>query len=163
MERPTSLGAEDRGALVELAHRYAARVDDRDPAGAAALFTVDGVLARAEPPRHLGPVHEDVGPAAIEAALGALREVPQTVHEVVGTVLDPDPDFPDVVHGRIACVAHHLLRGEQGTTDLVWHLRYLDTYRRTPGGWRIQRRELHIDFIETRPVRRTRTDPQEDR
>lgn len=157
-----SLRTEDRLALLDLVHRYAALVDDRDPAGAAALFTDDGVLARADPPRQLGPVHEEVGPTAIEAALGALRDVPLTVHEVVGTVLDPGPD-PDIARGRVACAAHHLLPGERGSTDLVWHLRYLDTYRRTPAGWRIQRRELHIDLIETRPVRRARTDPQEDR
>jgi hypothetical protein len=37
----------------------------------------------------------------------------------------------------------------------VWHLRYTDTYRLTDA-WRITRRELQIDSIETRPVRRWR-------
>jgi hypothetical protein len=34
----------------------------------------------------------------------------------------------------------------------VWYIRYLDDYRRTPGGWRIVRRELHLQWVEERPV-----------
>jgi hypothetical protein len=39
---------------------------------------------------------------------------------------------------------------------VVWHLRYDDEYALTDSGWRISRRALTINAIETRPVRRLR-------
>lgn len=71
----------------------------------------------------------------------------RTFHAIVGEVYDGD-------RGRIACVAHHVL---DETTDLVWHLRYLDTYE----GGLIARRELHLDLIEVRPLKRVRRSPPE--
>ncbi len=134
----------DRLALTDLVHRYAAYVDDRQFALAAALFTDDGVLVVPDPPDCLDPVITHPRDS-IEAALGA---VPATFHAVVGIVLSDEPP-----RGRIACVAHHLLRPD---LDLVWHLRYLDSYAQVDGSWRIARRELHLDLIETRPVKRSR-------
>jgi hypothetical protein len=130
--------------LHELVHRYAAHVDDRLPV--APLFTEDGVLVLPDPPDVLDPVHPHVGHAAIAEALGSLRGIPRTFHAIVGEVYDGP-------RGRIACVAHHVLDAE---TDLVWHLRYLDNYRLTAEGWRIARRELHLDLIETRHLKRAR-------
>lgn len=132
--------------LMDLVHRYAARVDDRDAAGVAALFTADGVLASPRPPRDLDPVHEAVGPSAIETAMGQLSAMAVTQHAVVGVVLDAeDAD----VSGRVACIAHHVL---PDGTGLVWHLTYRDRYRRTDAGWRFARRDLHVDVVERRPV-----------
>ncbi|WP_272930264.1 hypothetical protein [Mycobacterium intracellulare] len=37
---------------------------------------------------------------------------------------------------------------------MVWHLRYDDAYELTAAGWRIARRALTINALETRPVRR---------
>jgi ketosteroid isomerase-like protein len=128
----------------DLAHRYAAAVDDRDFDAVARLFTPDAVLAVPRPPRHLDPVTGHVGPAGVLEAMAALAAVPRTFHEVVGQVYDG-------TRGRIACVAHHLLPGEP-VTDLVWHLRYLDDYVQTPEGWRFARREVYVDLVETRPV-----------
>ena len=39
---------------------------------------------------------------------------------------------------------------------MVWHLRYDDEYRLTDAGWRIGRRALTVNAIETRPARRLR-------
>ena len=136
-----------RGSFSDLVHRYAARVDDRDFAGAASLFTEDGVLIRPDPPDVLDPVHELVGRTAIEQGLRALDTVPLTIHAIVGEVYDE-------TSGRIVCVAHHLINP---TTDLVWHLRYRDDYREVEGQWLIARRALSIDLIETRTVKRSRS------
>ncbi|EUA35393.1 hypothetical protein I552_6195 [Mycobacterium xenopi 3993] len=46
-------------------------------------------------------------------------------------------------------------RGDQ-LVDVVWHVRYDDDYQRTDAGWRICRRVLTINAIETRPLRRLR-------
>jgi hypothetical protein len=129
----------------DLAHRYAAAVDDRDFAAVAELFAADGVLVTARPPQSLDPVDEHVGPAGVLVAMRALADVPRTFHAVVGQVYDG-------TRGRIACVAHHVLERDGVITDHVWHLRYLDDYVETPDGWRFARREVHVDLVESRKV-----------
>lgn len=134
----------------ELAHRYAAAVDDRDFAAVAALFALDGVLALPRPPKHLDPIIEHVGPAGVLDGLKALEGVPRTFHALVGEVYDG-------TRGRIACIAHHLLERDGMITDYVWHLRYLDDYVETAQGWRFARRDVHVDIVESRVVDRART------
>ena len=59
--------------------------------------------------------------------------------------------------GVVNGVAHHLLAAERlddGGTDVIWRLRYVDDYVHTEGGWRIARRVLHLRGIEQRPVAR---------
>jgi hypothetical protein len=46
------------------------------------------------------------------------------------------------------CFAHHLT----GADDHVMAIRYHDTFRRTPEGWRIVERHLHEDWTEARAV-----------
>jgi hypothetical protein len=127
--------------LSQLVHRYAARVDDG--LGVGELFTPEGVLVVPDPPDVLDPVVEHVGRDAIQAATTGL---PRTFHAIVGEVYDGD-------RGRIACVAHHVIGP---TTDLVWHLRYADTYAQVDGRWLIARRELSLDLVETRVLKRAR-------
>jgi hypothetical protein len=145
-----TLPAAERLDLTDLVHRYAARVDDRDPAGVAALFTHDGVLASPRPPRDLDPVDEATGAVEIAAALQQLSGTAVTQHAVVGLVLDAeDAEDAGGASGRVACIAHHVL---PDGTDLVWHLTYRDRYRRTAAGWRFVRRALHVDVVERRHV-----------
>lgn len=144
------LTTDDRVALADLVHRYAACVDARDLETATALFTDDGVLSTPDPPEHLGPVQDHAGHGAIREALAIVTSVDRTFHEVVGVVLGEDGED---ARGNVACVAHHLVAGDEGTTDHVWHLRYDDTYRRTTEGWRLARRALHVAFLEARKVR----------
>jgi ketosteroid isomerase-like protein len=133
----------------DLAHRYAAAVDDRDFTAVAALFAPDGVLAVPKPPRHLDPVVEHVGPDGVLEAMAALATVPRTFHAVVGQVYDG-------TRGRIACVAHHLVPVGDGVIDHVWHVRYLDDYVETPDGWLFARRGVHVDVVESRAVEAAR-------
>jgi hypothetical protein len=132
-------------ALSQLVHSYAARIDDRQPV--VQLFTEDAVLVAPDPPEVLDPVVEHIGRDAIAAATGSL---PPTFHAIVGEVYDVDGTRAT---GRVACVAHHVV---DERTDLVWHLRYADTYRQVDGSWLFARRELSIDLIETRPLKRAR-------
>lgn len=136
--------------MKDLAHRYAAAVDDRDFSQVAALFAPDGVLAVPRPPRHLDPVAEHIGPAGVLEAMGALATVTRTFHAVVGQVYEG-------TRGRIACIAHHVLPGDP-VIDLVWHLRYLDDYVETRTGWLFSRREVHVDLVETRTLDSARLD-----
>ena|SRR5690348_6451689 len=134
----------------ELAHRYAAAVDDRDFAAVAALFAADGVLAVPQPPKELDPVTEYVGPAGVLQAMAALSGIQKTFHAVVGEMYDG-------TRGRIACTAHHFVERGGSITDHVWHVRYLDDYVETPGGWRFARREVHVDAVESRGVETLRS------
>ncbi|OBA79614.1 hypothetical protein A5642_00155 [Mycolicibacterium mucogenicum] len=144
----------DRLALTDLVHRYAAAVDDRRFDDVVELFTSTAELVLPDPPRSLDPVRYEQGHDGMRTAMAALSGVARTQHEIVGEVYT---DAADHARGRITCVAHHWTRGaDSGGTDLVWHLRYDDEYVPSGDGWRIRRRALTINAIETRPVRRIR-------
>jgi SnoaL-like domain len=155
------LSATERAALTDLVHRYAAGVDDRQFNTVTELFTETAELMLPEPPATLDPVHRHIGHAAIHTAVEALAATIRTEHAIVGEVFDAGSQ-PDSARGRIACVAHHWSRHRDQLTDVVWHLRYDDEYRLTDAGWRISLRALTINAIETRPVRRVRSDGQSD-
>jgi SnoaL-like domain len=148
--------AADRLALSDLVHRYAAYVDDRQFDSVVTLFAVDAELKVPEPPAALEPIHSHRGPAAIAKAVAAVAQVARTQHEIVGEVYD-EGQRPGFARGRITCIAHHWNRGAEELVDVVWHLRYDDEYELTGAGWRIGRRALTINAIETRPVRRLRS------
>ena len=151
-----TLAAADRLALSELVHRYAAHVDEYQFDSVAELFTISAELVVPEPPADLTPVLVHRGREAIAAAVGTVAAVLRTEHAIVGEVYDEAPRSPGAATGRIACIAHHWNRRGDEFVDVVWHLRYSDCYEMTDAGWRISRRELTINAIETRPVRRLR-------
>ncbi len=147
-----SLSIDDRMALSDMVHRYAANVDDRQFDCVVELFTETGELLLPDPPGALEPVHSHRGRQAIAAAVAAVAAVTRTEHAVIGEVYDEGAS-PGAATGRVACVAHHWSRRGDEVVDVVWHLRYDDDYRLTDAGWRIGRRALTINAIETRPVR----------
>jgi ketosteroid isomerase-like protein len=151
-----TLSADDRAALSDLVHRYAASVDDRQFDLAADLFTSDAELTLPDPPATLEPIRRQHGHAAISAAIAAVASTIRTQHAIVGEVYDSDPRS-GVANGRIACVAHHWVRHEDQLRDVTWYLRYEDEYRRAADAeWRIRFRSLTIDAIDTRPIRHVR-------
>jgi len=160
-EPTLSRSAALRPALSDLVHRYAALGDLRRPAQLAALFTATGELVIPTPPDRLQAHRVLTGPRQIGEHLAVLEELSLTVHQIVGEVYDAPAasaadstagEPPTTATGRVACIANHLT----GERNLVWHLHYDDRYVREGARWRFARRELHIDFIETRQVRRHR-------
>jgi 3-phenylpropionate/cinnamic acid dioxygenase small subunit len=145
-----TVDAGDRLSLHDLAHRYAAYVDDRDLDGVTGLFPVGAVLAVPEPPDHLAPVREHHGPDGVRGALEALAPFRRTLHEVAGIVLDADSG---AVRGRVTGAAHHYLERADGLLDVCWRVRYDDRYVRTADGWRFARRAVHVVALETATVR----------
>jgi 3-phenylpropionate/cinnamic acid dioxygenase small subunit len=148
-----TLSANDRASLTDLVHRYAAGVDDRQFNSVAELFTIDAELTVPEPPSALEPIHSHRGQHAIAAAVAAVAAVARTEHAIIGEVYD-ELARRGSARGRIACIAHHWNQRADQVVDVVWHLRYDDEYELTDEGWRISRRALTINAIETRPVRR---------
>ena len=158
MRRATGAGAvpltvSDRLELADLVHRYAAAVDDRRFDEVPELFTDTAELILPDPPRNLNPVLVKHGPDGIREAMAALDTVTRTQHEIVGEVYGADRGQAT---GRITCVAHHWTQTADDSTDLVWHLRYDDEYLPDSSGWRINRRALTLNAIETRPIRKLR-------
>jgi SnoaL-like domain len=151
------LDATDRAALSDVVHRYAAGTDERQFDSVTELFTETADLILPEAPATLDPVHRHSGHAAIRAAIEAVTAAIRTEHAIVGEVYDIGPE-PGTARGRIACVAHHWSQHGDQLTDAAWHVRYNDEYRLTDAGWRITRRALTINAIETRPVHRVRFD-----
>ena len=150
-----TLTAEERWALSDLVHRYAASVDDREFGSVAELFTIDAELLVAAPPADLTPIHSHRGHRAIAVAVGAVAAVARTEHAIIGEVYDA-AGRPGAARGRITCVAHHWNQRGDEVVDVAWHLRYDDEYELTDRGWRISRRALTVNAIETHPVRRLR-------
>jgi len=148
-----SISVNASAALSDLVHRYAAGVDDRQFMSVTALFTATAELIVPEPPAALKPIHSHRGQEAIAKAIATVAQTERTEHAIVGEVYDEGPR-PGCAVGRIACVAHHWNRRDHELNDLVWHLRYDDEYEMTASGWRISRRALTINAIETRPLRR---------
>ncbi len=139
----------DRLAIRDLVDGYARAVDQPDGQAAAALFTPDGVLRifeRGTP----APVREREGREQIASAMEGLRRYDTTLHVVANHYADIDGD---TATGETYCLAHHVRDVEgQGDMDFVMAIRYLDRFRRTDEGWRIERRELQVEFTEDRPV-----------
>ncbi|HEY0227525.1 MAG TPA: nuclear transport factor 2 family protein [Mycobacterium sp.] len=150
-----ALSANDRLALRDVVHRYAARVDDRQFDSVTELFTASAELALPEPPDALEPVHFHRGQQAIADAVAAVAAVARTEHAIIGELYDHGPS-DGTARGRIACIAHHWTQRADEVIDVAWHLRYDDDYELSDAGWRISRRALTINAIETRPVRRLR-------
>lgn len=147
-----TLSAEQRAALSDLVHRYAAHVDDREFDDVTELFSADAELLVPAPPADLRPTQTHRGHDAIAAAVAAVAAVVRTEHAIVGEVYTAGR--PGTARGRIACVAHHWSERGAELVDVAWHLRYDDEYTLTEAGWRIGRRALTVNAIETRPVRR---------
>ncbi|WP_030169869.1 nuclear transport factor 2 family protein [Spirillospora albida] len=150
----TVIAWRERSDFADLVARYALYADLRKYTSLAGLFTKDAALVLPDPPNSLGPTRTYKGRDGIVEALRALEDVPLTSHQIVGQVFDQGREGGTAT-GNISCVGHHLSERENGeVTDLVWHLRYTDLYRRDGLTWRFARRSVRIDFIETRPVRR---------
>lgn len=151
---PMPLSTDDLAALSDVVHRYAAHVDERQFDSAAALFTDAAVLVVADPPKALEPVRSHRGRDAIAGAVAAVAALIRTEHAIIGEVYD-QAARPGTARGRVACIAHHWDQRGDELVDVVWHLRYDDEYELTDR-WRIARRALTINAIETRVVRRVR-------
>ena len=160
MSRPWMRGGDqphDRWVVEEelrtLSTDYATAVDGRDVERLAGLFVADGALVVPRYPEDLRPVITRSGHQELRRVPEGLKRYERTFHQLTNhryEVAGP------LASGEVLCVAHHLSADTPGTpgpgTDMVWFIRYRDDYRRTDSGWRFVRRELHLQWVEDRPV-----------
>ena len=146
----------DERSLRRLSTGYAAAVDTLDGAGFAALFLPEGELWVPDPAAGPDPVICRRGHRSLRRVPSGLARFHATHHRVGRTQLrDRTRTLPPA---RSIGVAHHLAArtdpecGDAAGTDTVWYLRYADVYVRTEGGWRFERRALHLRGIEERPI-----------
>jgi hypothetical protein len=144
----------DRLSLRALVDRYAVAVDARDGDAFPALFLADGILAVHEPGVP-DPVAVFTGPDELRRVMGLLRDFGATFHLMANHLCQVGGD---VATGEVYCLAHHLVEGAAGTTDLCMVIRYRDSYARTPDGWRFRRRDVMRQWNEERPADRRALD-----
>ncbi|HVG99842.1 MAG TPA: nuclear transport factor 2 family protein [Miltoncostaeaceae bacterium] len=137
-------------ALRGLVDRYAGAVDGRDTDAFAALFTPDAVLAVYEEGGGEAVV-EYRGTAALREVMDLLRHFTTTFHLMANHLCAVDGD---AATGEVYCMAHHIVPGDEGETDLVMYIRYRDAYERTGEGWRFARRDVMRQWTEERPAAR---------
>jgi hypothetical protein len=144
----------DEIALRGLSVDYAAAADARDGDALAALFVEDGALVVPRYPVDMRPVVTRSGPDALRQVAEMLGRYDRTFH-LIG-----DGRFlveGEGASGEVQCVAHHVTAVGSGSassvgSDMVWFIRYRDRYRRSGTGWKIVRRELHLQWVEEHPV-----------
>jgi len=165
---PPTQVRQDEDSLRSLSVAYATAVDGRDGVALASLFEVDGALVVPDYPSDLRPVIVRAGREALERIPDGLRRYDRTFHAVSNQSYVVDGDR---ARGEVLCMAHHLsATGAYGSSapadgpahrpadrpagiDAVWFIRYLDAYHRSDSGWKFVRRELHLQWVEERPVK----------
>ena len=145
---------DDEREIRRLIETYARGADRRQPALTASVFTDDGVLQiYTGDPNEGGTLdRERNGRAEIETAMGGLARYRVTFHGLQQSTIDVHDDGASAT-SETYCVAHHLTHHDDGTvSDRVMFIRYLDDWIRTADGWRLGRRRLAVDWIDTRSV-----------
>lgn len=124
---------EDKIELHDLAHLYGFVMDERDLTGLSRLFTEDAHLGSDDGVFNARGI-DDIA-ATYQGRYDALGPTHHFVHSAISRFDDADPD---VAHGLVSGHAEVVRNGE----TMVVALRYHDTYRRTPDGWRIADRVM---------------------
>jgi uncharacterized protein (TIGR02246 family) len=138
----TQMGLTDVREIRDLAYRYAQAVDRGDGEAYANLFLDDAVLE--------GSGYHSQGRSQLLKIPGfTSSRYLKTFHAVYNHLITVDGE---AASGEVYCQAHHLSEVEGGLSDMVMFIRYQDDYARTPQGWRFARRELVVDWAETRPA-----------
>lgn len=134
----TDAEARDHLELQRLAWLYCHAVDRGDMALLRTLYTDDGY------DDHGGMFSgtADEYCAWLPRMLAAVGTIRHTIESML-FVIDGER-----AQGQLVNTAYHLL----GDKVVVVGGRYLDTYARTPSGWRIRHRSLVMDWHDERPV-----------
>ncbi len=135
-----------RGAYRLMSETYARSADHGPGEAMAAIFAADGQV--------ISPGATLAGRDAISSIPAKLREMfAATRHEVLNQTIVGDGD--NRAFGETYCNAHHLLHetGAGQRQVLVWRIRYQDQLRREHGAWYLVKRELVLDWTETREVK----------
>jgi hypothetical protein len=138
----------DRVAIRELIDAYAHRADRRDAEGQKELFTEDTHFVVYMDGQGSEPTQELDGREALTPVFDDLNRYEATMHfNGQGTIaLDGER-----ATGDSYCIAHHLFTDNGERKLMVAWLRYSDTFTKLDGAWLFAKRNLYVDWTETRP------------
>ncbi|GAA1844440.1 nuclear transport factor 2 family protein [Pseudonocardia ailaonensis] len=131
--------------LRDLVERYGSAADARDRGAFAALFAPHGVLVTSSGERLTGRAEV----ATVVDGLAARYQ--RTFHFVGRQELQVTTG---VVSAAVTCLAHHLLRQDDGEPrDDLLLIEYADSYTCLDGRWRVASRRIDIAWQLQRPLR----------
>lgn len=132
---------EDEAELRRLVCAYARMVDRRDWSLLPRIFSD---AARLRGPGYLMRGHDE-----LRSGLATIDRFSATMHLVMNQSVELDGDRAT---GEVYCLANHLLEERGRAVKLDMGIRYEDRYERTPQGWRIAERILHLVWQQQLPL-----------
>lgn len=138
----------DRLAIRELVDAYARCADRRDANGQKALFTDDTHFVVYMDGQGSEPTQVLDGREALTPVFDDLNRYRGTMHFNGQSTVKLDGD---AATGESYCIAHHLYTDDDGRKLMVAWLRYGDTFVKVDGTWLFAKRNLYVDWTETRP------------
>jgi hypothetical protein len=141
--------AADRFAIRELFDAYAHCADTRDAEGQKALFTEDTRFAVYMNGPGTEPSSVLEGREALSPVFDDLNRYEATMHfnGQSTVVLDGNQ-----ATGDSYTIAHHVYTEDDNRVMMVAWLRYLDTFTKVDQTWYIAKREIILEWSETRPL-----------
>ena len=124
----------DRAAITEVLHTYARLVDERDFAAVAWLFTDDCLAEYGV--RETDTLHSSA--AVADWLTRQLLDGTATSHHISNVQIS----LPDADHAETTSYVYAWHRPPGAAVDPVILARYVDSFERTPTGWRIAHRRM---------------------
>lgn len=142
--------AADRVAIRNLIDAWGHCADRRLAKRQSELFTDNGIVEIYQngEPGTIEPVAIRNGRAEIEVAVGTLKQYTATTHFTGQSTVSIDGDH---AIGETYCLAHHLWKKDGKRTLMVMSIRYYDTMVKVDNRWLFEKRQLIIDWVDTRP------------
>jgi 3-phenylpropionate/cinnamic acid dioxygenase small subunit len=125
----------DRAAITEVLHTYARLVDERDFTAAASVFTDDCLAEYGV--RDTDTLHSSA--AVGDWLTRQLADGTKTSHHISNVQIS----FPDPDHAETTSYVHAWHGAPGAAVDPVVLARYVDSFERTPTGWRIAHRRMY--------------------
>ena len=141
------MASDDIIELNQLAYRYAAAVDACDEALFLSVFAEDARL-RSFHPEAERPFADLTGHAQLASIPRTMRGMYRaTTHMMTNHLVDVTGD---AASGQVLCTARHLDLDGTSTINVV--IRYIDTYSRIAGSWKIADRQIRFLWSERHAV-----------
>jgi hypothetical protein len=141
--------AADRLAIRELFDAYAHCADTRDAEGQKALFTEDTRFAVYMNGPGTEPSSALEGREALSPVFDDLNRYEATMHFNGQSTVILDGNQAT---GDSYTIAHHVYTNDDTRMMMVAWLRYLDTFTKVGQTWYIAKREIILEWSETRPL-----------
>ena len=137
----------DRLAIRELVDTYAHCADRRLAEDQKSLFTEDTEFLVYMDGEGSEPTQVLHGREALTPVFDDLNRYDATQHFNGQSTINLDGDRAT---GESYCIAHHLFTEDGERKLMLAHLRYGDTFVKLDGAWLFAKRNLYVDWIETK-------------